>query len=215
MRARLYRIATESFAQRGFEETTLRDIARRAAVSPALLYRYFPSKRAIVLALYDDLSRDFEREALAMPRGKWRDRFLFAVRASLAALAPHRDSLVALIPLLVSRGEEGLFAPATAFSRQRVQAVFAAAVTGATDVPRMADAVALGRVLYLAHLGVLLWWLLDRSPKQRATDRLLAIAARVLAPIAFALRLAPMRLLVRELDAAANDALFAEGPSAA
>jgi AcrR family transcriptional regulator len=215
MRARLYRIATQLFAQRGFEETTLRDIARRAGVSPALLYRYFPSKRAVVLALYDDLSRDFERAALGMPSGKWRDRFLFAVRASLGALGPHRDSLVALIPLLVGRGEEGLFAPATAFSRERVQAVFAAAVTGATDAPRAADATAVGHLLYLAHLGVLLWWLLDRSPKQRATDRLLAIAARLLAPLALALRLGPMRALMRELDDAANGALFGDRPSLA
>src|SRR5262245_10267175 len=144
MRARLYRIATDLFARRGFEETTLREIARRAEVSPALLYRYFPSKRAVVLALYDDLSRDFERRAAAMPRGRWRERFLFALRASLDALAAHRETLVALIPLLVSRGEEGLFAPATAFSRLRVQAVFAAAVAGATDAPRATDADALG-----------------------------------------------------------------------
>src|SRR5262245_15370926 len=88
MRERLYGVAIKLFAQHGFEETTLRQIATRAGVSPALLYRYFPSKRAIVLALYDDLSLDFVRAAAALPAGKWRERFLFTLRASLEALAP-------------------------------------------------------------------------------------------------------------------------------
>src|SRR6185295_12717490 len=157
MRERLYDVAIRLFAEQGFEDTTLRQIAARAGVSPALLYRYFPSKRAVVLALYDELSHDFERTTAALPPGKWRERFFFALRGSLAVLEPHRDVLVALIPLLVSRGEEGLFAPATAFSRERVQAVFVAAATGAKDAPRAAEAAALGRLLYLAHLGVLMW----------------------------------------------------------
>ena len=35
-------------------------------------------------------------------------------------------------------------------------------------------AAALGRLLYLVHLAVLLWWLLDKSPRQRATTGLAA-----------------------------------------
>ena len=212
MSERLYLAATRLFAQHGFEETTLRRIAASAGVSPALLYRYFPSKRAVVLALYDELSRDFERAAGALPAGKWRERFVFALRSSLAVLEPHRDVLVALIPLLVSRGEEGLFAPATAFSRQRVQAVFVAAATGARDAPRAAEAAALGRLLYLAHLGVLMWWLLDRSDRQQATELLLVQLERGLAPVALALKLPPTRRLVSELDAAAGSALFGDEP---
>ena len=42
-------------AERGYDATTLRDVAERAGVSAGLLYRYFPSKRAVVLALYDEL----------------------------------------------------------------------------------------------------------------------------------------------------------------
>ena len=34
--------------------------------------------------------------------------------------------------------------------------------------PKPPLATAIGRLLYLVHLAVLLWWLLDRSPKQRA-----------------------------------------------
>jgi len=213
MRARLFRVATGLFARQGFEATTLRQIAARAEVSPALLYRYFPSKRAVVLAIHDELSREFARRVEVLPAGRWRTRFLFTLRASLAVLGPHRETLVGLIPLLVSRAEEGVLSSATAFSRERVEGAFVAAVRGASDALKGSDAVALGRVLYLAHLGVLLWWLLDKSRDQRATELLLAFAERLLAPVSLALRLAPTRRLVAELDAAAQAALWGDDPA--
>ena len=42
-RARLYETAIRMIAKRGYEATTLRDIAAEAGVSVGLLYRYFPS----------------------------------------------------------------------------------------------------------------------------------------------------------------------------
>src|SRR6185295_3199899 len=124
MRESLYTAAVGLISERGFEETTLRDIAKRAGVSPALLYRYFPSKRAVVLALYDELSREFQERVRRLPPGRWRDRFLFALRTSLDVLGPHRGTLVALVPVMVGGRDDSLFAPAAAFSRERVQSTF-------------------------------------------------------------------------------------------
>ncbi len=205
-RAALYQTAVALFAEQGFEATTLRQIAARAGVSPALVYRYFPSKRALVLALYDVLSLEFAARASELPAGGWRERFLFTLRASLGVLRPHRSTLVALVPVLVG-GEEGLFAPATAFSRERVEQAFVAAVRGARDAPRGAAAEALGRVLYLVHLALVLWWLLDRSAGQRASAALVALTERALPSFALALKLPPVRSLVADFDAAAQRAL--------
>jgi len=213
MRRTLYRVATGLFAARGYEETTLREIAAEAGVSPGLLYRYFPSKRAVVLALYDELSREFEERARHLPAGRWRDRFAFALDASLGVLRPHRGTLVALVPTLVGGRDEGLFAPATAAARDRVQGAFVAAVAGATDAPRGADAQALGRALDLAHLAVLLFWLLDRSAGQRATAGVVAVIRRVLPAFAAAFRLRVVRAFVRDLDALAREAFYG-GPAA-
>jgi hypothetical protein len=132
---------------------------------------------------------------------------------SLAALAPHRVTLRALAPLLVGDADEGVFAERTAFSRLRVQGVFAYAVSGASDAPAPALAAALGRVLYLAHLGVILWWLLDRSPGQRATTGLVALVRRVLPSAALALRLGPMRGALRSADALVVEALLGSTPA--
>jgi AcrR family transcriptional regulator len=207
-RPRRYETAGARHATHGDEAATLRDVANDAGVSAALLYRYFPSKRAVVLALYDQLSAEYAAQAIAMPPGKWRERFLFALRTSLDVLAPHRTALRALIPVLVSPGEEGLFAAGTAFSRERVQRVFEAAVAGSTDAPARPLAEALGRLLYLLHVLVLLWWLLDQSPKQRATAALVALFQRMLPSASMTLRLPLVRRSAIAADALVRDALF-------
>lgn len=213
-RRRIYEAAIALIGERGYEGATLRQVATRIDVSPALLYRYFPSKRAVVLALYDQLSEAFVREAAAMPEGRWRDRFRHALELSLRVLGPHRISLRALTPTMVSDGEEGIFAEGTAFSRLRVQGVFEAAVTGASDAPKKGVASALGRLLYLGHLGVILWWLLDRSPEQRATRGLLALLRQILPSAALALRLPVLRAFVERANALFEEALLGATHSA-
>lgn len=206
----LYGVAIKLIASRGYEATTLRDIAKKADVSVGLLYRYFPSKRAVVLALYDELSTEYATRASSMEPGPWAARFLFALKASLGVLATQRDTLVALGPVLVGDANEGLFAPATASSRQRVQAVFEAAVQGAMDAPSPDDAAALGRLLYVLHLAVILWWLLDKSPKQTATHRLIAMLERMLPIASPTLRLEWARAFIRTAETLCREALFGE-----
>ena len=211
---RLYAIAMRLIAQRGYEATTLRDIAKEASVSVGLLYRYFPSKQAVVIALYDELSTEYGRHVEAMRPGKWRDRFIFALNTSLHVLEPHQMALRALTPVLVGDPEESIFAASTAFSRLRVQRVFEKAVTDATDAPNRPLAEALGRLLYLVHLAVLLWWLLDKSPHQRATSALVSLTQQLLPSAALALRAPPVRRFVISVDELIREALFGNPASA-
>src|SRR5262245_42460818 len=81
-REHLVKTAFALFEKKGFEQTTLRDIASRAKVSLGLLYRYYPSKDALVVELYEELSKEFERRAAELPNGMWHDRFLVALRTS-------------------------------------------------------------------------------------------------------------------------------------
>lgn len=213
-RERLYQVAIGMIAKRGYEATTLRDIAREADVSVGLLYRYFPGKQAIVLALYDELSADYARQAAAMPDGRWRDRFLFALNKSLDVLRPHQVALRALTPVMVGDPEEGIFSTRTAFSRLGVQRVFENAVVESSDAPKQPLAEALGRLLYLVHLSVLLWWLLDKSANQRATRALVALTEQILPSATLALRVPPVRRFVIAVDGLIREALFGSPVSA-
>jgi AcrR family transcriptional regulator len=207
-RDRLYGTAIRLIAARGYEATTLRSIAKEADVSVGLLYRYFPSKQAVVLALYDQLSIEYASQAARMPEGRWRDRFVFALETSLRVLEPNRVALEALTPTLVGDPQEGIFAASTAFSRVRVQEAFERAVTEATDSPKPPLAGALGRLLYLVHLAVLLWWLLDKSRHQRATTALVGLTRQLLPSAALALRVPAVRRFVLALDGLVQDALI-------
>jgi AcrR family transcriptional regulator len=207
-RQQLYDTAIRLIAARGYQATTLRDIAKQAGVSVGLLYRYFPSKRAVVLALYDELSAEYAARAAKMKSGSWGTRFLFALRTSLEVLARQRETIAGMTSVLVGDADEGLFAPSTAFSRQRVLSVFEEAVRGANDAPD--DAAALGRVLYVIHLAVILWWLLDKSPRQRATTQLLKMLENLLPMAALASRMPMAGLFIRAADQLCREGLFGE-----
>ncbi|TCO50787.1 TetR/AcrR family transcriptional regulator [Actinocrispum wychmicini] len=62
-RAALLEAAAELFAERGYDRTTVRDIAGRAGVNQALLFRYFGSKEALFAAVVARAGRDKLAEA--------------------------------------------------------------------------------------------------------------------------------------------------------
>jgi AcrR family transcriptional regulator len=53
-RQRLVEAAVSSFEERGYDETTTAEIARRAGVAVGTVYGYFPDKRAILLEIVHD-----------------------------------------------------------------------------------------------------------------------------------------------------------------
>lgn len=164
---RLYEAALDAFATAGYEATTMRDIAREAGVSPGLLYRYYPSKQSLLLRLYEERSQAYALEVRNLPPGSWQLRVTRATELSLAALAPWRSSLQAVLGVLVGPGDDGLFGSNTLTSRQRVMAAFEVAVQESDSPPRCGRA--LSRVVYVLHLGVVLFYLLDRSSGQGAS----------------------------------------------
>jgi hypothetical protein len=116
--------------------------------------------------------------------------------------------------VLIGDNAEGVFAPGTATSRRRVQEVFVRAVVGASDAPRGPVGPALGRLLYLLHLAIILWWLLDKSPQQRATAALISLLEGTAPLVAMALRVPRVPRLLVAADVLVRDALFDDAPSA-
>ena len=61
---RILDAAEQVFARAGFHAATMNDVAREAAMSPGNLYRYFPSKDAIIAALAErdrtEIASDFQ-----------------------------------------------------------------------------------------------------------------------------------------------------------
>lgn len=52
-RVQLMDAALRAFAEKGYDGASVRDIAAEASVAPGLLYHYFPSKAAVLTALFE------------------------------------------------------------------------------------------------------------------------------------------------------------------
>ena len=71
-RERLMDAAAELFSRRGYRATTVRDIAAAVGMLPGSVYYHFPSKGALLLAVYEEGVRRVTRrvdEAVAQAEG--------------------------------------------------------------------------------------------------------------------------------------------------
>src|SRR5687767_7188220 len=72
------------FVEKGYDATTMRDIAAAADCSLGLTYRYFARKEDLVLSLYRRLAQELEAEVRALPAAPLANRFEQAMRAKIA-----------------------------------------------------------------------------------------------------------------------------------
>jgi AcrR family transcriptional regulator len=216
-RERILEAALGLFADRGYEATTMRDVAREAEASLGLAYRYFASKEEFALALYMRLAD--ESEAWARDRltgGTVAERFEAAMLAKLDQVSPHRGPLAALLSRALDPSSPiSALGEGTAAVREMMGGVFLEVVRSASDAPGEKQARELGNVLYALHLAILLYWFHDKTPEARATRELVGSARETLRYLRPALRLPPMsRVLSRLAGALEKIGMNATGSSA-
>jgi AcrR family transcriptional regulator len=83
-RGRLAQAAFELFEERGFEATTVADIAARAGLTKRTFFRYFTDKREVLFAGSSELERDFVEAVKNAPAD---DCPLDAIAAGLDTMA--------------------------------------------------------------------------------------------------------------------------------
>lgn len=193
-RARILSAALDVFRKRGFAEATMREIAATAGVAVGAAYYYFDSKDAFVMAFYDHAqtemfpaldrvlteSRTLEQRLRGLIELKFQT---FAPnRALMAALSAHIDPGYPLSP----------FSAATAPIRERDIAFFARAV--ADSGVRLPPSILpyLPRLLWFYQMGLMLYWVYDRSPRQANTHLLFEKTMRMML---FALKFSGLPLL--------------------
>ena len=162
------------FRERGFEETTIRDIAGRAGLSLGAAYYYFNSKEAIVGAYYDYVQQEHQARARAafITGGPLRDRLRAALHTKIDIVQQDRRLLRALFRYGGDPDHAlSWFGPGTRGQRELCMAVFAEAMAGERLPDDVRDAAP--TLLWTLHMGILLYFLYDTSPHERRTRKLI------------------------------------------
>lgn len=175
-RALLRDIALRSFRERGYDATTVRQIAQQAGVSVGTTNYHFASKNQLVHELYLDVQ--VRHRDAALPALDATDDLIERIRAVYATgldqLTPyHAHAGEFMSAALSPRSDLNPLSPASAPSRDIAQALFTRAVADARHGLPGDIAAALPGALFVGHLLLALYWVYDESPDQAKTRRLL------------------------------------------
>jgi AcrR family transcriptional regulator len=183
-RERILDVALARFRERGFDRTSMREIADAAGLSLGAAYYYFPSKEAIVFAWYlrTQAEHDAEARRAFEAGGDLRQRLGAVMHGKLRIVERERKTLGALFRVVGDPDHElSLFSPHTRAVREQSIGIFASALDG-TELPEDLRRM-LGPALWMLHLGFLLYFIHDRSRKQERTVKLVDGTLDLLAPL--------------------------------
>ena len=170
-RQRILAAALQVFRERGFDAATMREIASAAGVAVGAAYYYFDSKDALVMAFYEQ-SQDEMAPALGQILASARtfeQRLRGIIGQKLEYFAPNRALVAALSAHIDPAHPLSPFSEATAPIRDRDISFFARAVADSKLHLPPSILSYLPRLLWLYQMGIVLFWIYDRSHKQART----------------------------------------------
>ncbi|MEU4527965.1 TetR family transcriptional regulator [Micromonospora ureilytica] len=197
-RQRIRDTAMRLFRERGYAQTTMRAIAQEAGVAVGNAYYYFASKDHLIQEFY--AQSQVEHRAAAQPvldrEEAFGPRLAGVLHAGIDVLTPSHGFAATFFKTAAEPTSPlSPFSAESAGPRQAAIELFGEVLTGSTTTVDAELRPQLPELLWLAHMGVILYWVHDRSPGQTKTrqlidgvvpliDRLVALSRlRVLRPV--------------------------------
>ena len=187
-RERILDAALELFRERGFEETTMRAIADTAGVAVGNAYYYFRAKEYLVQAFYERTHEEHleaSREILEQERD-FEKRLLGVMRKKIDTAMPyHQLSGVLFRTAGDPRSPINPFSHDSEPLRAKATALFQEILEGSDmKVSNKRLKAELPNLLWLFHMGILLFWIHDDSPgcvrTYRFVDRTVSLVVRLI-----------------------------------
>ena len=170
-RRRIIESARKLFNDKGFEQTTTRDIAEAAGIAAGTMFNYFPTKEALATTIVEEALGEAVVEFEGRLRGdETLDEALFAhVAVGLRHLAPHRSYVGEVLETALSP----FVGDAVCEQAQQLRVNHLETVReliGARGLPTTPAPNAVTMHLYWTlYLGVLSFWAADQSPNREDT----------------------------------------------
>lgn len=194
--------ALRLFREKGYDRTTMRAIAKEAGVSTGNAYYYFGSKEHLVQGFYDRIAADhraavrpvLERETELEPR-------LAGVLQAWLDLAEPYHEFAAQFFKNAADPDSPLspFSAESEHAREAAIDVHREVLAGSTAkvAPELREI--LPDLMWLSQMGLVLYWVFDRSGGHRRSRRLADRGARLTARGVALSRFRVLRPLVREV----------------
>lgn len=175
-RALILNSALDLLQERGYEKTTMREIARKAGVSLGNAYHYFDTKEHLIQAFYLRTHEDHlaaTAPALAQ-HPDMKNRLLSVLRLKISTLEPYHEFAGVLFKTAADpRSPLNPFAHESEHVRRDSIKLFEDMVAD-TKARIPSDLRAeLPYMLWLYHMGIILFWIHDSSAKHARTYRLI------------------------------------------
>jgi AcrR family transcriptional regulator len=203
-RARIVTSALELFRTNGFDGTTMRGIADAAGVSLGSAYYYFSGKEHLIQAFYNQMQDDH----LAAARGLLEHESDFAARLRgvltvwVDVAAPYHEFAGTFFKNAAEPTSPlSPFSPESAQARAASTAIFRDVVEGSDLKVASSLRPRLPELLWLFHMGVVLFWVHDRSEGQERTRTLVAGAVPLVDKLARLSRVPVVRGVVNDVVA--------------
>ncbi|HEY9420354.1 MAG TPA: TetR family transcriptional regulator [Thermoanaerobaculia bacterium] len=166
-RAQILDTALRLFRERGYDDTTMRGIAEEAGVAVGNAYYYFRSKEHLIQAFYERTHQEHmeaSRELLAREKNL-RERLLGVMRAKLDTIMPYHQFAGVLFKTAADpKSPLNPFSGDSIPVRRQSTELFAEVIAG-SDTRLSADLTAeLPNLLWVYHMGIILYWIHDTSP---------------------------------------------------
>jgi AcrR family transcriptional regulator len=170
----IFASALQLFRDKGFDATTMRDVAVRAGVALGATYYYFPSKEAIIQAYYGVVQDEHNRrvaDALAKQDMDFKERLKFVMKSKLDIVRNDRK-LLGVVFRYSGEPDHPLSCLGSAAAKTRRESIeiFSRAIEE-ERLPRDLQQL-LPIALWALQMGILILFIYDDSPDQKRTHNL-------------------------------------------
>ncbi|WP_234428507.1 TetR family transcriptional regulator [Streptomyces sp. AV19] len=198
------------FQERGYDRTTMRAIAKEAGVSVGNAYYYFAGKEHLIQGFYDRIAAE-HRAAVRDVLDRETDleaRLAGVLRAWLEIAAPYHEFAAQFFKNAAD--PESPLSPFSAESEHAREAaidVHREVLAGSKAKVPAELAEVLPELMWLSQMGLVLYWVFDRSPGRERSLRLAGRGARLTARGVSLARFRVLRPLVHEVHELFTDFL--------
>jgi AcrR family transcriptional regulator len=210
-RALILETAMRLFQERGYDKTTMRAIAQEAGVSVGNAYYYFAGKEHLIQGFYDRIAAEHQvavRDVLAR-ESDLEARLAGVLKVWLDIAQPYHEFAVQFFKNAADPDSPlSPFSPESEHARVEAIAVHREVLRGATrtKVPEELRDI-LPELMWLSQMGLVLYWIFDRTEGRERSYRLAERGARITARGVSLARFRVLRPLVREVHELFTDFL--------